>query len=119
METPENQQPAQPEKPHKLRKPRRQHAVIDRIEEGKWAVILVGKKEVEKIVPVEHLPREAKAGSWLKLRLMEEGVGDIEVDKEATAAARGRVESKLDALRSRNKSQLNPISANDSGEGRP
>lgn len=113
METPEAQQPEQPEKARKLRKPRRQQAVIDRIEDGKWAVLLVGKKEVEKIVPIEHLPQEAKAGSWLKLRMMEEGVGDIEVDEAATAAARGRIQSKMEQLRSRNNSQLKPISANE------
>jgi len=72
----------------KARNPRRQKAVIDRIEEGRFAVLLVGRKQLEKVVPVEQLPEGAKAGSWLKVRVMEDGVKDMMVDEEETQAAR-------------------------------
>jgi hypothetical protein len=101
-----------PAPPKKARNPRRQKAVIDRIEEGRFAVLLVGRKQLEKVVPVEQLPEGAKAGSWLKVRVMPEGVKDMTVDEEETQAARGRVESKLDMLRSR-QGYFKPVSAAD------
>jgi len=94
----------------KPRKPRRQKAVIDRIEEGKYAVLLVGKREVEKVVPVEHLPQGAGAGSWLKVRVMPAGVTDMLLDEEETMAAQTRVRSKLEMLRSR-QSAFTPLSS--------
>jgi hypothetical protein len=94
----------------KVRKPRRQKAVIDRIEEGRFAVLLVGSKQLERVVPVEQLPEGAKAGSWLKVRVMEQGVKDMIVDEAETQVARGRVESKLDMLRNRS-GYFKPISA--------
>jgi hypothetical protein len=80
---------------------RRQKAVIDRIEEGTWAVLLVGRNQTEKVIPVAHLPEGAKPGSWLRVRVEGDVVHDIVVDEGETQAARGRIESKLDQLRSR------------------
>lgn len=85
-------------------------AVIDRIEEGKWAVLLVGKDETEKIVPIEHLPADAKAGTWLRLRLEEDIIQGIVVDAEETTAIRGRVESKMAGLRSRQR-RFKPVAS--------
>lgn len=76
-------------------------AVIDRIEEGKWAVLLVGQEQTERIVPVEQLPEDAMEGSWLRLQLDEETIRGIVVDAEETSALRSRMASKLDQLRSR------------------
>jgi hypothetical protein len=103
-------------KAKKPRKPRRRKAVIDRIEDGAWAVLLVGRKEEEKVIPVSQLPEGAGEGSWLKVRLMEDGVKDIIVDEEATTAARGRVESKMELLRSRQK-RFQPISTPEDQNG--
>jgi hypothetical protein len=87
--------------PRKTRTPRRQKAVIDRIEEGKYAVLLIGSKQVERSIPVEQLPQGARAGSWLKVRVTDDGVKDMLVDEEATQAAEARVRSKLEMLRNR------------------
>lgn len=87
--------------PQKTRRPRRQKAVIDRIEEGKYAVLLVGNKQVEKSIPVEQLPEGARAGSWLKVRVTDDGVRDMLVDETETQAAQERVRSKLEMLRDR------------------
>jgi hypothetical protein len=78
-------------------------AVIDRIEDGAWAVLLVGRKQVEKIVPVEQLPKDAKEGTRVKLRLDKDVVKDIMVDAEGTAAAQRRIASKMKLLRSRSR----------------
>ena len=83
-------------------------AVIDRIEDNTWAVLLIGQEQTEKIVPVEQLPKEAKAGTWLRLRLEEDKIQEIIVDAEETTALRGRVASKLDKLRGRQR-QFEPI----------
>jgi hypothetical protein len=76
-------------------------AVIDRIEDGAWAVLLMGKKRVEKIVPVEQLPQGAKEGTRVKLHLDKDVVKEIVVDAEGTKAARRRISTKLEALRKR------------------
>ena len=96
----------------KPRRPRPQKAVIDRVEDGTWAVLLVGRDELEKIVHVDHLPKGARAGSWLKVRLEDDGVSDIAVDEAETRAAQKRVGSKLDQLRQRG-AHFKPISAAD------
>lgn len=85
----------------KPRRPRLHKAVIDRLEDGKWAVLLVGREEFEKIIPVERLPQGARAGSWLKVRLEADEVREIEVDEVETRAAARRVHSKLEMLRQR------------------
>jgi hypothetical protein len=55
-------------------------AVIDRIVDGKKAVILVGEEEKEHIVAVEELPEQAVEG--VGVRLHENG--KIEIDEEET-----------------------------------
>jgi hypothetical protein len=97
-------------------RPRKQKAVIDRIEAGAWAVLLVGHKQVEKVIPVEQLPKGARAGTWLKVRIHENAVQDIAVDAEETEVARGRIASKMDRLRGR-QSSLKPISAAEIQDG--
>ena len=99
-----------PQKPRQARRPRRQKAVIDRVEEGAWAVLLVGQQEVEKIVHVDHLPDGARAGTWLKVRIEDDAVRDILVDAAETQVAKARVSSKLDMLRKR-KPHFKPVAA--------
>lgn len=99
-----------PQKSRQARRPRRQKAVIDRVEEGAWAVLLVGQQEIEKIVPVDHLPEGARAGTWLKVRIEDDAVRDILVDAAETQVAKARVSSKLDMLRNR-KPHFKPVSA--------
>lgn len=61
-------------------------AVIDRFE-GDKAVLLVGDKEVQVVWSKEVLPREAKEGDILSITL--------QVDQEATSAAKAEAESLL------------------------
>lgn len=71
--------------------------IIDRIE-GDVAIVLVGESEDEMTIPVADLPQGAKEGSWLRLELE---AGRIELDPQAEAEARERIEGKMDQLRSR------------------
>jgi hypothetical protein len=100
----------------KPRRPRPRKAVIDRVEDGKWAVLLVGRDELEKIIHVDQLPQGARAGLWLKVRLEEDRVSDIEMDEAETRAAQARVSSKLEMLRQRG-AHFKPVAASDVQDG--
>lgn len=76
-------------------------AVIDRIVDGKVAVLHVGDDDREAIIPATALPCGAAEGSWLKVRFGNDGLEAIELDPEATSRARERVRSKLQQLRDR------------------
>lgn len=75
--------------------------MIDRVEEDRLAVLLVGEKEVERIVPVEQLPEGSRAGVWLKVRFEGDSLVEAVIDEEATQRARARIQEKLEALRRR------------------
>jgi hypothetical protein len=72
-------------------------AVIDRIEDGKYAVLLVGKEEKEKIIPIEALPAGTREGSWVIMHMD----GTISPDPDTTDAIRSRIQDKLARLQKR------------------
>ncbi len=76
-------------------------AVIDRIEEGKHAVLLVGEDERELVVPVERLPAGVGAGAWLRVRIEGEDLTILGVDQGEEEAAKQRIEDKMAQLRQR------------------
>lgn len=79
-----------------------QRAVIDRIVDERHAVLLIGKDEVEAVLPVADLPSGSRSGDWLFVTHDEGGqVRVLGKDEEATGKAEGRVASKLDELRQR------------------
>ena len=78
-----------------------ERAVIDRIEDGDQAVLLVGKDERERIVPVSSLPDGAQAGSWLKVRLEGDELVAVALDVEETGRVKERISDKMAQLRQR------------------
>ena len=68
-------------------------AVIDRFE-GNKAVLLVGDDEVQVAWPRHLLPSEVEEGDILSMAL--------QIDSEATAAARGEAESLLKQILAKN-----------------
>lgn len=76
-------------------------AVVDRIEEGKDAVLLVGEEEVERVVPLRLLPPGVREGTWLKVAFAGDELVDAVIDYEATEAAKARITAKLAQLRRR------------------
>ena len=100
----------------KPRRTRRQKAVIDRIEDGTWAVLLVGQKRVERLVPVGQLPEGAREGTWLRVRLNQDTVEELVVDDVETETVRGRIASKLEMLRGRQQ-HFKPIAASEIQDG--
>ena len=76
-------------------------AVLDRIVDGRTAVILVGEDEREFHLPAERLPSGAVEGSWLRVEISGSQIVSIEVDPEETESVRRRVQQKMDQLRAR------------------
>ena len=76
-------------------------AVIDRIVDGKTAVILVGDDERQHHYPVNGLPAGAREGTWLRVQIENGGIMCIEVDREETESALRRIQAKMDKLRER------------------
>lgn len=54
-------------------------AVIDRIEDGEHAVLLIGDEEEERILPIGQLPFGAKEGTWLNVFYMNNQIEKIEM----------------------------------------
>jgi hypothetical protein len=77
-----------------------QMAVVDRIEDGKHAVLLVKDRE-ERIVPAEQLPEGATGGTWLKVEFSGDRLVSVEIDHEETQARKARVSEKMQQLRQR------------------
>jgi hypothetical protein len=79
-------------------------AVIDRIEDDRLAVLLVGDDERELIVAMDRLPADAKAGSWLRVQLEDDQLIDAQIDEAQTQAVMQRISDKLALLRQRGRS---------------
>lgn len=75
-------------------------AVIDRIVDGKHAVLLVGDEETEQIVPLNNLPDGVKEGIWLIVN----DNGSFEIDLEKTERTSSRIKDKMALLKSKQQS---------------
>ena len=76
-------------------------AVLDRIVDGKFAVLLVGDEETEEIVPISQLPAQIKEGTWLTIT-----DGQFVIDQEETMNKKDAAKSKLELLRKRGGSKF-------------
>jgi hypothetical protein len=66
-------------------------AVVDRIEDGTHAVLLVGADEVELVLDAALLPEGTREGDWLRIGLT--------LDPERTATVRDDLEARLERIR--------------------
>jgi hypothetical protein len=78
-----------------------ERAVVDRIEDGDLAVVLVGDDEVEHIVPRNELPEGSEAGSVLRVTIEDGRIVNPQLDVEDTEATEKRVGDKMRKLRER------------------
>lgn len=76
-------------------------AVVDRIVDGRYAVLLVEPSEREWVVPLERLPDEAREGVWLRIVCEGNQVIRAVIDAQLTQEAHDRIEAKLNLLRQR------------------
>lgn len=79
----------------------KEKGVIDRIVDGKHAVLLVGDTEKEFVIPVQKLPSKAKEGTWLRLELDGEIIHSVDLDEETTVEQKNRIQNKMALLRER------------------
>lgn len=71
-------------------------AVVDRIVDGKTAVLLVGSQEAELHVPVEQLPRGAQDGTWV---ILDSAARIVGIDRDLTERRGAKLEGRLDRIR--------------------
>ena len=76
-------------------------AVVDRIVDGHHAVLHVGAREAERVIPADQLPDGAKEGDWLQVRFEEEQLKEATIDREETENRRDRIAQKMRRLRKR------------------
>lgn len=76
-------------------------AVIDRIEDSKHAVLIVGDEEEQKVIPAEELPDGAQEGTWLQVDFDGGTVASISIDEEETEKRQRRISSKMEKLKER------------------
>lgn len=75
-------------------------AVVDRII-GDKAVLLIGEKEEERVVPLSALPQGAKEGSWLQLKTQDYLFESFELDRETTDRQADQINNRLERIRKR------------------
>jgi len=73
--------------------------VIDRIEDGRIAVIFLEDDLKRYDLPVSLLPAEAREGDWLRLTISDDKVIKIEINKDETDKRRKRITEKFLRLR--------------------
>lgn len=73
-------------------------AVIDRIVDGKTAVLLVGNEQKQLLAPLEDLPEGSKEGLWLLIELENNKLITAELDKEQTENMKKRISAKRELL---------------------
>lgn len=82
-----------------------QKAVVDRLVDGRYAVLLVGQEETEKVVELDCLQDQwrqlLQPGAWLRVQFRAEELTALEADESETAARAQRIRDKMDALRER------------------
>lgn len=76
-------------------------AIVDRIVDETYAVLLVGPDETEVIILKDKLPGDASEGSIVNVRLDGKEVVDIVLDQVAYEETKRRIAHKMDLLRQR------------------
>lgn len=74
-------------------------AVLDRIVDGKFAVLMVGEDERQVEYPAEGLPSGARAGVWMKAETEGDTIVSLEIDEVNTEEIAQRIHGKLEQLR--------------------
>lgn len=74
---------------------------LDRIVDGKHAVIIVEELGKEFVVDVERLPTGSKEGAWFNLTINDDTIESIVLDEQYTAKKEKDIENKVNKLRKR------------------
>ncbi len=77
--------------------------VIDRIEDEKYAVILVETEGSEYVVLKDRLPEGAKEGSWLKFTVVKQEITQMKLEQHQTDVAHRNAKDQLNRIRKKSK----------------
>ncbi len=80
--------------------------VIDRIIEGKWAVILIGEEEIEDRIRLEMLPTNVKEGSVVQIKIENGSICALKLLEAETTAQLTRIQEKMNVLKTRKRSSF-------------
>lgn len=75
--------------------------ILDRIEDGRYAVILIEEVQQEVVLPVECLPEGSEIHSWFDIELEGEEVKSISPDEETEAVKEQQVDTLMEKLRAK------------------
>ncbi|SDN48705.1 DUF3006 family protein [Bacillus sp. OK048] len=76
---------------------------LDRIEDNKFAVILVDEIKKEFIVPTVQLPEGSKVNSYFELTIENEKITSITLDEQTTFSEQKKINEMMTKLRSKSK----------------
>jgi hypothetical protein len=77
--------------------------VLDRIEDNKFAVILVDELRKEFVIPKDQLPDGTKPNAWLDLTITDDNITSVRLNKEATSVEEEKVENMMNKLLSKSR----------------
>lgn len=75
--------------------------ILDRIEDGRYAVILIEEEKREVVLPADCLPEGSEIHSWFDIELDGEEIKSISRNVEAEAAKEQRVDALMEKLRAK------------------
>ncbi|PTL40244.1 DUF3006 domain-containing protein [Alkalicoccus saliphilus] len=76
---------------------------VDRIEDGKYAVVLIESINKEFVIDSSDLPENIEAGSWVYVTFQGENIHSVEYEQAETEKAKVRVSNKMELLRKKKK----------------
>jgi hypothetical protein len=76
---------------------------LDRIEDNKFAVILVEEIKKEFLIPKTELPEGSPVGSYFQLTIETDQITSMKLDKQSTMTEQKKVDNLMSKLRSNSK----------------
>lgn len=80
--------------------------VLDRIEDGRHAVILIEEINKQFVIDISELPEQSSEGTWFTLKLENDEIKEITINQEETTHREDLIRNKLERLRSRKGSKF-------------
>lgn len=78
--------------------------ILDRIEDGQLAVILLEEERREIVLPIHYLPEGSRVNSWFEIMMDGEEIISLALDEETAQAKEDEAETLMQKLRSRRRS---------------
>lgn len=73
--------------------------IIDRIEDGQYAVILIDRLQKEFVLPVAELPFGSKEGSIISIELSGSSIRVLSIEEDETIKAKVAIDERVDSLK--------------------